>query len=103
MPARKAPRIKWQSLQPVSAPPTIEILSSPTEGSFAMANADIEFEALQLSEWAPEELESEVISVSSDPSNDLPSRTRLMFDSPEVLGSLVTISTGNHHRSSLEA
>ena len=50
-----------------------------------MANADIEFEALRLSECAPEELESEVISVSSDLSNDSPSRNRLMFDSPKVL------------------
>ena len=45
-PARKAPRIKWQSLQPVSAPPTREILSSPTEGESAVVNPDIEFGAL---------------------------------------------------------
>ena len=68
-----------------------------------MANADIEFEALQLSEWTPEELESDVISISSNPSNDSPSRNRLMFDSPEVLGFLVTISIGIHHQPSLEA
>ena len=64
----------------------IEILSSPTEGSFAMVNAGIEFEALQLIEWAPEKPES-----------------GLMFDSPEVLDFLATIPTGNHHRPSLEA
>ena len=51
-----------------------------------MVNPDIEYEALQLSEWAPEKLES-----------------GLMFNSPEVLDFLATISTCNHHRPSLEA
>ena len=84
-PARKAPRIKWQSLQPVPAPLTREILSSPTEGESAMVNPDIEFGSLQFGEWAPETLES-----------------GLMFDSPEALPFWRTISMGNHHRPSLE-
>lgn len=92
-PARKAPIIKWQS-PPFPAPPPIEILSSPTERSGGMGNADIEFEAIQLSQWEPEELEIEVVSVASD--HDSPSRDRVIFDSPEspVRDSLVTISTG---------
>lgn len=97
------------SPQPISAPPSIEILPSPTEKSRATGNADIEFEAHQLSEWTLEELESEVVvSVSSSPSNESPSKNSIIVDSPEpsILDSSVIISTGHGgvpHQASAES
>lgn len=96
-PARKAPKIKWRSLQPFSAPPPIEILSSPTERLGGIGSTDIEFEAAPLSEWAPSEAGSEVVSISSSSSNDSLPGDPAIVDSPgsPVLDSLVTISVGH--------